>query len=287
MWGNPEGKTSVGQVNSIKLKGVKLEVRPAIDPFEAQLVFGKDGSFTQARLTGSAGWTLTMLPGAEKGMDFTFTARNWTLPAGAPIPVSDVSLKGTLAGNEIVVPEFEASAMEGKVNGTLRVTWGSNVRLESDLSISKVLAKDLVAVFTKAIAVTGKVDGNFNIVTEGPNVEQLFDSPRGAGKFRIADGSISNVDLVAVMQSDTAGQRAGVTKFAELTGEYSGAAHVASYKGVSLQGGVLRGNGVVDIGSNGALNGRLALEIRSQVAQDRGAFSVTGTVSRPIVKRGG
>ena len=33
--------------------------------------------------------------------------------------------------------------------------------------------------------------------------------------------------------------------------------------------------------------GRLALEIRSQVAQDRGTFGVTGTVSRPIIKRGG
>ena len=29
------------------------------------------------------------------------------------------------------------------------------------------------------------------------------------------------------------------------------------------------------------------LEIRSQVAQDRGAFNVTGTVGRPIIRRGG
>jgi hypothetical protein len=56
---------------------------------------------------------------------------------------------------------------------------------------------------------------------------------------------------------------------------------------VTLQGGVLRGNGVLDIGANSSLSGRLALEIRSQVAQDRGAFSVSGTVSRPIVRRGG
>ena len=287
MWGNPEGKTTAGGIDSIKLRAVKLDVKPAIDPFDAQLTFGRDGTFKQARLTGSAGWTLNMAPGAEKGMDLTFNARNWTLPAGAPIPVSDVVLKGTLAGNEIIVPEFEASTMEGKVNGTLRVTWGSGVKLESDLSLAKVLAKDLVAVFTKAIAVTGKLDGNFTVVSEGGSVETLFDSPRASGKFRIAEGSISNIDLVAVMQSDTAGQRAGVTKFAELSGEYAGAAHQASYKAVSLQGGVLRGNGVLDIGANSALNGRLALEIRSQVAQDRGAFSVTGTVSRPIVRRGG
>ena len=56
---------------------------------------------------------------------------------------------------------------------------------------------------------------------------------------------------------------------------------------MALQGGVLRVNGTLDVGANGALSGRLALEIRSQVAQDRGGFNVTGTVSRPIIRRGG
>jgi hypothetical protein len=89
------------------------------------------------------------------------------------------------------------------------------------------------------------------------------------------------------MQSDSAGQRAGVTKFAELTGEMSSANRNASYRQVNLQGGVLRGNGNLDVGANSNLSGRLALEIRSQVAQDRGAFAVSGTVARPIIRRGG
>ncbi|MGZ5662517.1 MAG: hypothetical protein ACXWG6_14220, partial [Usitatibacter sp.] len=177
---------------------------------------------------------------------------------------------------------------EGKVQGTLRVTWGQQgVKLESELSVTKVLAKELVAAFTKDISVSGKVDGNFSLVTEGPTVEQLFAAPHGQGKFRVGEGSISNIDLVAVMQSDAAGQRAGVTKFAELTGEMSSADHHASYRNVALQGGVLRGNGNIDIGANSALSGRLLLEIRSQVAQDKGAFSVSGTVGRPIIRRGG
>jgi hypothetical protein len=106
------------------------------------------------------------------------------------------------------------------------------------------------------------------------------------GRFKLGDGSISNVDLVAVMQSDSAGTRAGVTKFNELSGELSSVNRGASFRQVSLQGGVLRGQGSLDVGNNGNLSGRVALEIRSQVAQDRGAFSVSGTVSRPIIRRG-
>jgi hypothetical protein len=161
------------------------------------------------------------------------------------------------------------------------------VRLESELALAKVSAKDLVATFTKDIAVTGRLDGNFQVTAEGATPDVLFAAPRVQGKFRIADGSVSNMDLVAVMQSDAAGSRAGVTKFAELTGEYSGAEHRAAYRNVALQGGVLRGNGSWEIGQSSALNGRATLEIRSQVAQDRGSFNVSGTVSRPIIRRGG
>jgi hypothetical protein len=286
VWGQPQGKSEAGGIATIKLRAVTLDVKPAIAPFDATLQFARDGGLRQALLSEGGAWTLQVRP-SGKAMEFDFNARNWTLPVGAAIPVGDVKLTGTWSGNEIVVPEFEASAMEGKINGTLKVSWGPGVKLESDLSVTKVNAKELAAAFTKDISVTGKLDGNFSIATDGPTVQEIFANARAQGKFRLAEGSVSNVDLVAVMQSDAAGQRAGVTKFAELTGELASADHRTSYRSIDLKGGVLRGNGAIDIGNNGALSGRLSLEIRSQVAQDRGAFTVTGTVARPIIRRGG
>jgi hypothetical protein len=125
------------------------------------------------------------------------------------------------------------------------------------------------------------------VVAEAPTTDALFGAPNVKGRFKLTDGSLSNVDLVAVMQSDAAGQRAGVTKFNEINGEFGASDHRSSFRQVNLQGGVLRGNGTFDVGTNGSLAGRASLEIRSQVAQDRGSFSVSGTVSRPIIKRGG
>ena len=48
--------------------------------------------------------------------------------------------------------------MEGKINGTLRITWDSGVKLQSDLSLARVSAQPLVAAFTKAISITGKLE---------------------------------------------------------------------------------------------------------------------------------
>jgi len=286
-WGNPEGKSAAAEIELIRLKEVKLDVKPDLKPFSATLAFARDGKFRQAQLSGEGGkWSATVRP---QGADFEvdFTARNWQLPLGAPIPVSDVRAKGVLNAAGLTVPEFEADAMEGKVNGTLQVAFGPTVKIASDLSLSRVKADQLIPAFTKDIAVTGKIEGNFAITAESPTVAALLATPRVQGKFRLTDGSVSNADLVAAMQSPDAAGRAGVTKFAELTGELSAADGRLSYRSLNLQGGVLRGNGGIDIGANGALGGRLYVEIRSNVAQDRGGFNVSGSVAKPVLRRGG
>ncbi|HXN15816.1 MAG TPA: hypothetical protein VN878_05530, partial [Usitatibacter sp.] len=285
-WAEVEGKAKAGEIDRIALHGVKLDVKPPLEVFDANLLFSRQGALTSARLFSASGWSALLKP-VEGGMDVDFSARHWALPAGVSIPVGDVRLKGLLTTSGLVVPEFEADALEGKVNGTLNVNWDSGIRLESNLSLARANAQQLVGIFTKDISITGKLDGNFSVASEAPSLETLFSSPRAQGKFRIADGSVSNIDLVAVMQSEAAGQRAGVTKFVELSGEMATAEHRVSFRQVALQGGVLRGNGSLDVGPNSALAGHIALEIRSQVAQDRGTFVVSGTVSRPIIRRGG
>src|SRR6185312_4060574 len=285
-WGDAQGRGSAG-ISQIVLHGVKLDVKPALEPFNADLRFGRDGALSSAELRGMTGqWTVSLKPN-DKGYSFAFNANNWTPPIGAAIPISDATVTGTIEGSQIVVPEFQAHVLEGNVNGTLQVGWQSGVHLASDLSVSRMALKDLVQAFTPDIAFTGRLDGNFNVTADSPTLEGLLAAPRVQGRFKVMEGSVSNVDLVAVMQSDSAGQRAGVTKFAELDGEYEAGDKRANYRQLQLQGGVLRGNGALDLAASGAISGHLALEIRSQVAQDRGAFTVSGTVARPIIKRGG
>ena len=287
-WSKVEGKQAAAEIESIKIRGLKVDVKPAMEPFGADMRFTRDGALRDATLREGGGkWTATFKPAGKGVMDVDFYARSWELPLGAAIPVSEVKLKGQITGSELIVPEFEADSMEGKVNGTLKVTWGSGVRMESDLSVAKVRAGELMKPITKDVTVTGKLDGNFTVSAESAELATLLSAPRAQGKFRLAEGSVSNVDLVAVMQSDAAGQRAGVTKFAELTGEVSSGDNRTSFRNIVLQGGVLRGSGAMDIGQNSALSGRLLLEIRSQVAQDRGSFTVSGTVAKPSIRRGG
>jgi uncharacterized protein involved in outer membrane biogenesis len=286
-WAKPEGKNVAGEIDVIRLKSVKLDVKPEIAPFDATLSFAKDGAFRGATLSGEGKWNAKIAP-RDGAFGVDFSARHWQLPMGASIPVSEVIAKGTLTASELVFPEFEADTMEGKVNGTLKASWAPEVvRMSSDLSLQKVRAEQFVRAFTPSIAVNGKLEGNFSLSAEARSLATLFAAPRVQGKFKVTEGSISNTDLVAAMQSAEAMGRAGVTKFAELSGEMSAGEGRISYRNVALLGGVLRANGGIDIGANGALSGRIGVEIRSNVAQDRGSFAVTGTVAKPLLKRGG
>src|SRR6185437_9135426 len=44
LWGRPEGKAGAGAITRIDLHGVKLDVKPSLEPFEALLVFQRDGT---------------------------------------------------------------------------------------------------------------------------------------------------------------------------------------------------------------------------------------------------
>lgn len=285
-WGRVEGRTKAAEIEMVRLRNVKLDVKPELRPFEATLSFNREGALRNAILSGEGKWSATIRP-RDAEYDVTFNAREWELPMGAPVPVSDVTAKGVLTASDITFSEFEADALEGKVRGGLKVAWGPTVSLSSDLALENVRAEPLFRSFTRDIAVTGKVAGNFTLTAQSPALATLFAAPRVQGRFRLTDGSVSNADLVAAMQTQDAAGRAGVTKFAELSGDLAAVDGRLAYRNLNLQGGVLRGGGGIEVGANGALSGRLSVEIRSNVAQDRGGFTVSGTVARPILRRGG
>jgi hypothetical protein len=287
-WGAVPGKAAAAEISHVKLRGVKLDTKPALNPFDATFDLDTKGTIKRVLLSGDKKWTVVLRPAAAPDTyALEFNARDWQLPIGAPVPINEVKLKGTLMKNEIVVPEFEADAMDGKINGTLKVNWEDGFKLASDLSVVKLQAKELMGAFTRDVVVQGRVEGNFSMQAEAATLETLLASPSMQGKFTVVNGSVSNLDLVTAMQSASSGGRGGVTKFQELNGQVSAANGGVSWSNVVLAGGVLRAGGNINVAPNSQVHGRLTVELRSNVAQDRGSFSLSGSVAKPQVARGG
>jgi AsmA-like C-terminal region len=287
-WSNPEGRPANVRVERIVLKGLKLDVKDlALEPIDADLKFSK-GVLQRAAVKSSDGkWSLDAKRDGDN-WQFDLNARTFVLPVGTPLPLDDVKAKGTLSvsGQEIVVPEFEAGFLNGNVNGSLRADWKSGVNVSAESTVKKVNLAKLFDFYTRDIQINGRMEGAFSITSSAPTIGELLKSPHIQGNFAVKDGSVSNLDLVQAMRSPDSAGRGGATKYTELVGALQINAGEIRYSKLKMAGGVLSASGDVAVLANEALTGRLVVEIRSSVAQDRGSFAISGTVAKPQLRRG-
>jgi len=293
-WAEAEGRAKGIEIGKISLRTAKIDVKGvAVDEFDADLKFDKSGKLSGASVRAKGGkWTFEAMPdkaaaeGTPPGWAVEFSSRGMDLPLGAAVPISSLTAKGTLVGETMEFPQIEAKLLEGTATGNLRIDWKQGVTVNSEFSAEKIKVDQLTTVFTRDVALNGRMEGQFTLAASAPTVGALLDSPNVQGVFMIKDGSVGNVDLVQIMRSP--GSVGGQSKFAELTGQLRVSEGVIRYEKLKLSGGVLLANGNVNVGiKDSVLSGTVNSEIRSTVAQDRGSFNVSGKVARPSLKRGG
>jgi hypothetical protein len=157
---------------------------------------------------------------------------------------------------------------------------------QSEFSVERVKLDQLVGNFTRDIAVSGRMEGTFAATASATSIGALLDSPTIVGAFQVREGTMSNVDLVQAMRNP--GSVGGQTKYAELASKLRISDNVLRLEALKLSGGVLFAGGTIGIAlGTGTLSGTVTAEIRSNVAQDRAVFGLSGTVARPALKRGG
>ena len=293
-WANSEARGKGIVIGKIALRTAKVEVAGMnIDEFDADLKFDKNGKLAGASVRAKGGkWTIDAAPdkpaaeGAAAGWSVDFSARGLDLPIGAPVPIGNLTAKGMLVGDTLEFPQVEAKLLEGTANGSVRVDWKQGISVSSEFTADKIKVGQLTEVFTRDVALGGRLEGQFTLAASAPTVGALLDAPAVQGVFVVKEGAVGNVDLVQVMRSP--GSVGGQSKFAELAGQLRVSEGQIRYEKLKLSGGVLLANGNVSVGiKDSVLSGTVNSEIRSTVAQDRGTFNVSGKVARPALKRGG
>jgi hypothetical protein len=298
-WADAKGRGKGIEIGKIVLRGVKLNVSGVVlDLLDAEMKLDKAGKIIRASARAKDGkWNLDISPNkdaAGAGLPGTavndpwaveFSARGLNLPIGAPLPISNLSAKGTMFDGGMIFPSLEAKMFEGTGAGNLKISWGNGVSFKGELGVEKIKIDQLTQVFTRDISLSGKLEGRFAASAEATTIGALLDKPNIQGNFDVRDGAVGNVDLVQVMRSP--GSVGGQSKFTELTGQLRVSDGVIRFEKMKFTGGVLLANGNVNVVmANSGLSGNVGSEIRSSVVQDRASFSVGGKISRPALRRG-
>ncbi|MDX2217632.1 MAG: hypothetical protein SF172_01235 [Burkholderiales bacterium] len=285
LWGKNEDRPANVSIDRVVLRNVKVESQQLVlNEFNANFRFER-GALKSASLQAIDNkWGLDIKPEAD-GWTVEATVRGMPLPIGAPIPIDDVKAKGTIQGTQLIFPEIAGTAYFGSFTGSLKADWASGINVNAEISTKDVSLAPLFETFTKDVAISGRMEGAFSITASSPTLGGLLKAPNIVGNYTVKEGSVSNVDLVQAMRTEGGG-RGGATKFAELAGGLAVSGGEVRYNKLRLQGGVILANGEVVVGASDQLGGRIGVELRSSVAQDRGSFGISGTVQKPTLKRG-
>ena len=304
-WAEAEGRGKGIEIGKIVLRSVKVEVPGvSLDPFDAELKLDKAGKIIQVSARAKDGkWNIDVVPNKAVAGDAAssttataaiavndpwavdFSARGMNLPLGSPVPISNLSAKGTMFEGGMVFPQVDVKLFEGTGSGNLKISWKQGFSFNGELGVEKLKVDQITQVFTRDISLSGKLEGRFTASGEAATVGALLDKPTIQGNFDVKEGAVGNVDLVQVMRSP--GSVGGQSKFSDLSGQLRVSEGIIRYEKMKFVGGVLLANGTVNVVlANSTLSGSVNSEIRSSVAQDRAAFSVGGKVSRPALRRG-
>ena len=239
--------------------------------FNADLELGEGLRLVRAVLESRDG---SMRLNVRRGGSFNFTAKNWTLPVGAPLLFEMVALQGSVKGKEIAFSSVEGQIYGGKIAGSLRGSWGKQWALSGNASLAGV---DLVPV-QQALGKPAKLSGRLN-------AEAAFATqPDGLllnGPFEVQGGAYQGVDLAKA--GDIIGRAAvtDATPFEELSGTLEIRGRQVRLNELCVRSPKMVAGGTVEISPEQHLSGKLDVSVAKTGGFVGVPVSLGGTTSEP------
>jgi len=278
--------TSAIKVRKIVLRSAKLEVKGAAVPaFNAQVFLAPDGTVTRAMLGTLDGHLDAELLIVGSGAEVSARVKNFSLPFGPPLEVTEGTVKGVLTGNQIRLSEMDLYLYGGQAKGQAAVSWGSPWSLEGDFELKRVDLEAGMKALKIDISSEGLLDAKGRYALQANSLPTLFDNPRVEATFNAQKGALSSFDFVRALQAPTRdGVQGGKTKFDELSGTLSVAGARYTYSNARLRAGLLSASGACEVLPSREINGRAYVELRSSSNVVKNTFRITGTLKAIVLK---
>lgn len=256
----------------------------ALGGLDGSLGLNDDGALTSLSL-GTADGALKVHGAMDGGVwSVSLTALGWQTP-GTPSMLFDVlEATGTLNSQRLQFDKLDVKLYDGYATGRLALSWGDPVRLEGQVTTSRLGLAGLTKVFAPSLRLTGDLSMSIDVSGQGNELEALQHSLRASGKFGVQRGQIERVDLVQAVRIPRAdGVRGGSTRFDHLDGQM-----VADTSGLSLSRMVMESGLVGALGnvrlSDGRIGGELDVSLQGTATSVRAPVRIEGPYADPVVK---
>src|SRR4030095_6224263 len=229
--------------------GTKLEVKGATVPvFNAQVFLAEDGSVTRAMIDTVDGHFDAEVLAAASGAEVNARVKNFSLPFGPRIEITEGTAKGVLSGSQIRLSEMDLYLYNGQAKGQAALSWGPSWTVEGDFDIKRIDLEAGMKAMKIDISSEGLLDAKGRYALQANSPATLFDAPRLEATFNVQKGALSSFDFVRALQAPTReGVRGGKKRCEDLPGSLSVAAGRYTYSNARLRAGLLAASGACEI----------------------------------------
>lgn len=281
------GNSKTMRVGRIVLNNVKVGVKGVeLPPFAGEVALTDEGRFKRAHFrTLDRKLELDVVP-HETGFELNLGANNWQPPLGPKLVFDDLAARALASREGMQVGDISGRLYGGRIKGTAQLEWGRRLRAEGNFSLDQVEMEGAAAVFTRDIALSGKLDAKGAYVLEAGELTQLFDAPRIKAEFSSRDGAVGTLDLAHALQSRAREYvGSGKTGYETLSGKMALAGNRYQFRQLKLDAGLLQASGEADIGPNQEVSGRADVGMQLKPSAIRSRFIVSGSLKRLVLKR--
>ena len=284
-WVKPTTGAHNLHVGRISITAVRVAAKSLEVPvFNADIRLERNGALKKALLTD--GKLRIDLSPSDQAWRVDATASNWRLPFGPPIEFDDLTFTAFIDGQTAAIKGIEGHIGRGTITGSANASWGADIRMTGDVSLTNGELGKLLGMFTRDFSAAGTLNLTATYALQAASLTALFDQPRVEASFNAEKGTLNNVDIVRGIQSPSRdGTRGGKTSFSDLAGSLQVLGKGYSYRQLQLSSGPMSATGNVDVAPDGELSGRITTVLGTKsVIVARGSLNVSGNITNPLLK---
>jgi hypothetical protein len=272
----------LGRIHGTRIKFAVIEGK--LGDFELDADMSRENLLTTMLLASTDGRLRLEITPVTGGTQLSAFAQDWKSYIGPTIPFERISALGILSPGRLSVSEFTAGVYGGDIRGGLELAWSDAAwNLLGRAQVSRLDVNPLLQALQMEFPVRGMLDAQLHFTAVAPAPAQLLDAMKFEGKFKLANGVLSDFDFSRVIQgAGRDGMRGGQTRFDQLTGTIQ-TGNGYRFSGLHLSSGMLGVSGNMAVAPNSALSGTMNVELRASAGILGSSVSTVGTLQEPVL----
>jgi len=273
-------------VRRVQLKQVKLQhSKVRLPEFDAEADLAPGFQVEQARFeTRDGALKLTADPQAGGGVAVRLAAKDWTLPAGAPLKFEALAVQGMLKGAQLDLPKIDGKLYGGTISADARADWTRQWQIGGKASLAGVDVVPLQQALGKKPMLSGRLKTQAAFSARAKSPEQLARALMVDGPFEVLGGAYHGVDLSKLGDFTLKQISGGSTSFEEFKGLMQVRGQAVKITQLCVRSPKLVAGGNVDIAPDQKLSGKLDVSVAKTGGFVGIPVALAGTTADPSVR---